>query len=161
MTALPEVLCSQVHHVHPLQCRDVQLFHFQHHSDGKNTSGGERKTTDTEIHRFTRLLSHPKSIKRGTGRGKRRRNGQKLREGEADRHRVTIVMSKWSDTRERGRQTETSRETDRLGRRERNLCETCHNKVTSEKHRGRETKRHRDTATRIQQWRQRNMDRYM
>lgn len=46
--------------------------------------------------------------------------------------------SKWSDTRERGRQTEMNGEEERQGCGERNLCETCHNKVTSDNRRGRE-----------------------
>lgn len=146
MTASPEVLCSQVHAVHPLLCRDVQLFHFRRHSDGK-TSAGERTTADRDakrkkkkkIQRFTRLLSHPKNIKRGKGtRGDRGTDGHSRSAaragGEADRHGVETVMSNWSDTREGGRQTEMSGgETDRTGRRERNLCETCHNKVSSAK----------------------------
>lgn len=80
----------------------------------------------------------------------RQRNGQTLRQGEADRHRVKTVMSNWSDTRERGRQTETSRETDRMECSERNLCETCHNKVSSAKQRERERKRRGDSARCIQ-----------
>lgn len=76
----------------------------------------------------------------------RQRNGQTLRPGEADRHRVKTVTSNWSDTRERGRRTEMSREMDRMECRERNLCESCHNNVSSAKQRERESKRRGNSA---------------
>lgn len=100
----------------------------------KHQQERERQPTerDTEVHTTSVTSENHQAREREE---ERRRNGQKLREGEADRHRVTTVMSKWSETTERGRQAETSRDTERLGCREGNLCETCHNNVTSEKQR--------------------------
>lgn len=151
MTASPEVLCSQVHAVHPLLCRDVQLFHFWPHSDG-NTSAEERMTADRDTKKrdIEVRMTSVASIKHQARRRQkeRQRNGQTLRQGEADRHRVKTVMSNWSDTGERGRQTEMSRETDRMECSERNLCETCHNKVSSAKQRERD-----DSARCIQECR--------
>lgn len=131
VTALPEVLCSQVHDVHPLLCWDIQLFTSSTTLMEKNISRGEKGNwyKDMEV-QATSVTS--KNHQDSQGERGRQINGQKLGEGEADRHRVTIVMSKWSDTREKGRQTERSREMGKLGCRERNLCETCHNKVMAE-----------------------------
>lgn len=92
---------------------------------------------NTEVHTTSVTSKKHQAKRRET---QRQRNGQKHREGEADQHRVTMPMSKWSDNRERGGQTETRRERDSLGCREGNLCETCHNKVMSEKQRLGETK---------------------
>lgn len=98
---------------------------------------------DTEVH-TTSVTSEKHQVKRRETQ--RQRNGQKRREGEADQHRVTMLMSKWSDNREGWGQTEARRERDSLGYREGNLCETCHNKVMSEKQRLGETKEAGDSA---------------
>lgn len=133
MTASPEVLCSQVRAVHPLLCRDVQLFHFRRHSDGK-TSAGERTTADRDARRKKKDREvHTTSVasekhQAGQRHDGTQRNGRILSvggegrggEGEADQHRVETVMSNWSDTREGGRQTEMSggRRTERDAERE-------------------------------------------
>lgn len=73
VTASPEVSCSQVHDVHPLLCRDVQLFHFQHHADGKKSAGERERQLverDTEIH--TTSVTSAKHQERGKREGKDR-----------------------------------------------------------------------------------------
>lgn len=107
------------------------------------TANSKTKKGITEVH--TTSVASKKHQARSRHK-ERQTNGQTRRQGEADRHRVKTVMSNWNDTREGGRQTETSREMDGMGCRERNLSETCHNKVTSAKQGERETKRHGHSA---------------
>lgn len=149
MTASPEVLCSQVHAVHPLLCRDVQLFHFQLCSDGK-TSAGEKMTANSETKKgiievhTTSVASKKHQVR--IRHKERRTDEQTHRQAEADRQRLKTVMSNWNDTREGGRQTAMSREMDGMECRERNLSETCHNKVMSAKQGEREAKRYGHSA---------------
>lgn len=84
-----------------------------------NKASAVETERDPEVH--TTSATSQNRQRSTWGETDRRMNGQKLRAAAADRHRVTTVTSKWSDTRERGRRAER---------------ETCHNKETSPKQRG-------------------------